>query len=133
MMHVLIGISLSLGSSFLIMVFATHMTLLGDFKYYKPIYESFIRGDYKFSTLGNFTYFKKGREEIIFFPDGAIQLTNGIYIHLTFISWFSPYSLYYRRKFNKAKDHLIAQHMRETEMRMWKVVEVKKPFKLLRG
>jgi hypothetical protein len=133
MTEALIGLGLGLGGTVLVMIFATHMTLLGDFKYYKPIYESFKRGEYKNSKLGNFLYFTKGREEIIFFPDGAIQLTNGIYIHLSFISWFSPYSLYYRRKFNKVKDHLIAQRMRETELNMFRVVEIKKPFKLLRG
>jgi hypothetical protein len=36
-------------------------------------------------------------------------------------------------KFNKVKDYLIVQHMRETEIDMWRVVQIKKPFKLLRG
>lgn len=133
MTNALLGLGLGLGGTFLVMVFATHMTLLSDFKYYKPIYESFKQGDYKYSPLGNFLYFKKGYDEIVFFPDGAIQLTTGVYIHLSFIVWFSPYSLYYKRKFNKVKDHLMAQRMRETELNMFRVVEIKKPFKLLRG
>ena len=133
MTEALIGLGIGLGGTVLVMIFATHMTLWGDFKYYKLIYESFERGDYKYSTHGNFKYFNNGREEIIFFPDGAIQLTRGVYIHLSFVRWFSPYTLYYERKFNKVKDYLIVQHMRETEIDMWKVVQIKKPFKLLRG
>ena len=133
MTNALLGLGIGLGGTVLVMIFATHMTLLSDFKYYKPIYESFKQGDYKYSPLGNFIYFKKGYDEIVFFPDGAIQLTTGVYIHLSFIVWFSPYSLYYKRKFNKVKDHLIAQRMRETELNMFRVVEIKKPFKLLRG
>jgi hypothetical protein len=151
-MEALIVISLTLCSVFLVMTFATHMTLFGDFKYYKPIYESFERGDYEYSPLGDFLYFKKGYNEIVFFPDGAIQLTNGVYIHLSFISWLSPYSLYYRRKFNKVRDRIIAQHaldnLYERELDRWRdspfadygpigdgtpVVKDIKPFKLLRG
>jgi hypothetical protein len=133
MTEALIGLSIGFGGSVLVMIFATHMTLWGDFKYYKQIYESFERGDYKYSKPLDLIYFKNGREEIIFFPDGSIQLTTGVYIHLSFVFWFSPYSLYYKRKFNKVKDYLIVQHMRETEIDMWRVVQIKKPFKLLRG
>lgn len=143
MTEALMGLCLGLGGTFLVMVFATHMTLWGDFKYYKPIYESFNRGDYEYSPLGDFLYFKKGYEEIVFFPDGSIQLTNGVYIHQIFIYWFSPYTLYYGRKFNKVKDHLVAQHMRDREIEnYWQplpmvsqtpVVKDIKPFKLLRG
>lgn len=152
MTEALIGLIAGLGGSFLVMVFTTHMTLFSDFKYYKPIYESFKRGDYEYSPLGDFLYFKKGYDEIIFFPDGSIQLTNGVYIHLSFISWLSPYSLYYRRKFNKVKDKLIYHHelneLRERELNRWRdttfadygtigngtpAVKDIKPFKLLRG
>ena len=133
MTEVFIGIGSSIGLVLFVLTLATHATLWGDFKHYKPIYESFKLGDYEYSPLGNFLYFKKGYDEIVFFPDGAIQLTTGVYIHLSFIYWFCPYSLYYRRKFNKVKDHLVAQHMRETETNMFRVVEIKKPFKLLRG
>jgi hypothetical protein len=133
MTEALIGLSIGFGGSVLVMIFATHMTLWGDFKYYKQIYESFERGDYKYSKLLDLIYFNYGREEIIFFPDGAIKLTSDVYIHISFIRWFSPYTLYYMWKFNKVKDYLIVQHMRETEIDMWRVVQIKKPFKLLRG
>jgi hypothetical protein len=123
MTNALLGLGLGLGGTFLVMVFATHMTLWGDFKYYKQIYESFNRGDYKYSTYGNFKYFKNGREEIIFFPDGAIKLTSDVYIHISFIRWFSPYTLYYMWKFNKVKDSLIFHHelneLRERELNRW--------------
>lgn len=124
MTNALLGLGLGLGGIFLVMVFATHMTLLGDFKYYKPIYESFKRGDYEYSPLGDFLYFKKGYDEIVFFPDRSIQLTNGVYIHQFFIYWFSPYSLYYMWKFNKVKDKLIYHHelneLHERELDRWR-------------
>jgi hypothetical protein len=124
MTNALLGLGIGLGGTVLVMIFATHMTLFGDFKHYKPIYESFKQGDYKFSTLGNFIYFKKGYDEIVFFPDGSIQLTNGVYIHQFFIYWFSPYTLYYMWKFNKVKDSLIYHHelneLRERELDRWR-------------
>ena len=124
MTEVLIGIGSSIGLVLFVLTLATHATLWSDFKYYKPIYESFKRDDYKYSKLLDLIYFNYGREEIIFFPDGAIKLTNGVYIHLSFISWFSPYSLYYRRKFNKVRDRIIAQHaldnLYERELDRWR-------------
>jgi hypothetical protein len=147
MEEALMALGFALGLLISIMVFATHMSLLGDFKYYKPIYKSFKRGDYKYLKLGNFLYFKKGHDEMVFFPDGAIQLTTGVYIHQSFIHWFTPYSIYYKRKFNKVKDKLIAQNAmdelyeRESNI-LWRslnaesetpVVKEIKPFKLLRG
>ena len=123
MTNALLGLGIGLGGTVLVMIFATHMTLFGDFKHYKPIYESFKQGDYKFSTLGNFIYFKKGYDEIVFFPDGSIQLTNGVYIHQFFIYWFSPYTLYYMWKFNKVKDSLIyhdrLNELHENELNRW--------------
>jgi hypothetical protein len=143
MTEALLGLFLGLGGTFLVMLFATHMTLLNDFKYYKPIYESFKQGEYKFSTLGDLIYFNKGYDEIVFFPDSSIKLNNDVYIHSGFISSLSPYSLYYKRKFNKVKNHLITQHMRDREIQnLWRAVPMEsqtpavkdtKPFKLLRG
>jgi len=156
----LIALEMSVGLVLFTFTLATHATLWSDFKYYKPIYESFKRDDYKYSKLLDLIYFNYDREEIIFFPDGAIRLKEGVYIHLSFIHWFSPYSIYYRRKFNKIKDSLIYHHqlneMRERELNRWGMSEVEnlrdspfadygpigdgtpvvkeiKPFKLLRG
>lgn len=150
--EILFALATSVGLVLFTFTLATHATLWGDFKYYKPIYESFKRGDYEYSPIGNHIYFKKGYDEMIFFPDGAIQLTNGTYIHLSFINWFSPYSLYYTWKFKKVKDSLIYHHqlneMRERELDRWRdspfadygpigngtpVVKDIKSFKLLRG
>jgi hypothetical protein len=122
--EVLIAFATSVGLVLFTLTLATHATLWGDFKYYKPIYESFKRDDYKYSKPLDLIYFNYNREEIIFFPDGAIRLKKDVYIHLSFIHWFSPYSLYYRRKFNKLKDSLIYHHqlneMRERELDRWR-------------
>jgi hypothetical protein len=150
--EVLIAIATSVGLGLFTFTLATHATLWGDFKYYKPIYESFKRDDYKYSKSFDLTYFNYNHEEIIFFPDGAIRLKSHVYIHLSFIYWFSPYSIYYKRKFNKVKESLIYHHqlneMRERELDRWRdspfsdygligngtpVVKDIKSFKLLRG
>jgi hypothetical protein len=154
--EVLIAIATSVGLILFTLTLATHATLWSDFKYYKPIYESFKRDDYKYSKPLDLIYFNYGHEEIVFFPDGSIRLKSGVYIHLSFIHWFSPYSLYYARKFNKVKEILIHHHQREIELYRWGMSEVDhlrdspfadygpigngtpvvkgiKPFKLLRG
>ena len=150
-----------IGLVLFVLTLASHATLYGEFKYYKPIYEAFERGDYSYKKIGAHHYFVKGFDEIVFFPDNAIKITHSIYINLTFVQWFSPYSMYYLRKFNKVKDRIIAQHMFDElfnrELNRWglsapvedprdttfadygtigngtPVVKDIKPFKLLRG
>lgn len=103
-----------LGVTFVLIVgtgmFATHMTMCRDYKYYKPVYKLLnqLNDGTKISMIGNgYMVIKiEGHSEIIFFQDGAIKLAYDTYIHNAFFTYFSPYALYYRRKFNKVKPHL---------------------------
>lgn len=92
-------------------VFATHTTMCRDYKYYKPVYKLLnqLNDGTKISMIGNgYMEIKiEGHSEIIFFQDGAIKLAYDTYFHNSFYEYFSPYALYYRRKFNKLKPHLV--------------------------
>ena len=116
MSTILIAFIVSFGVILCTFVFATHMTMRHDYKYYKPAYKLLnqLNDGTKILVSGD-RYMEikiEGYSEIIFFNDGAIKLVYDTYIHNAFFTYFSPYALYYRRKLNKVKPHLAYLHHR---------------------
>ena len=109
-------LSISFGVFLGTFVFATHMTMYQDYKYYKPTYKLLyqLNDGTKIKKLGNYLTIKLDNEpEIIFFENGAVKMGCDSYIHNTFYEVFSPYAMYYKYKFKKLKPHLIYMYNRD--------------------
>ena len=118
MSEAILVLSITFGLLLGTFVFATHVTLCGTFKYYKPTYELLVdlhHGHYINVFCNQISIKLSTHDEIIFFEDGAIKLCRNEYIHNTFYMYFSPYTLYYRYKLNKLKPRLIALYQIEQQ------------------
>lgn len=85
-------------------IFSSFMVLGGNFKSYRETYAALETGNFTKNTLGDHTYFKIPgfTRDVIRFSNGSIKLLNNDYLHAnSFVTWMSPYSLYYKYKFNK--------------------------------
>jgi len=115
-------------------------------------YDELKRGVYKYEpSMGHYIYFylysydintvtfTKTNVAILFFPDGAIKLTENNYIHKWQIWWSIP-TWYHYRKLHKLKDELIVNYERGLDFRQIydRAVELERKknkleFKFLRG
>lgn len=85
-------------------MFSSFAVLCGNFKSYRETYAALETGNFTKDAFGNQTYFKiQGfTRDVIRFSDGSIRLLNNDYLHVNSpVTWMSPYSLYYKYKFNK--------------------------------
>lgn len=85
-------------------MFSSFAVLCGNFKSYRETYAALETGNFIKDALGDITYFKIPgfTRDVIRFPNGSIKLLNNDYLHAnSFVTWMSPYSLYYKYKFNK--------------------------------
>ena len=104
-MAALITLTIAFGMITIVGMFSTHITISYNYKSYRETYKALLDGEYvKENQFGDQTYFKKAvgssHKEIIKFANGSIKLLNNDYLHAdSFITWFSPYSLYYQYKF----------------------------------
>lgn len=146
MSQAVLTLSITFGLLLVTFVFATHMTLYQDYKYYKPTYKLLYRlnDGTKIKKYGNQLTIKlDNTPEIIFFGDnGAIKINHAVYIHGTFYELASPYAMYYKYKFKKLLPHLIylyhrahreedmfGRYLSETQLTKTKVLS----FKFFRG
>jgi hypothetical protein len=105
MMIVLTAFGIAIGIIMTTGILSSIITLHGNFKSYRDTYNALASGEYpKTGGFGSQTYFKKpgALREIIRFGDGSVRLLNNDYLHTkSFVTWMSPYSLYYAYKFKK--------------------------------
>lgn len=111
MSEAILTLSITFGLLLGTFVFATHMTMYQDYKYYKPTYKLLyqLNDGTKISKFGNQLTIKlDNTPEIIFFGDnGSIKMGHDVYIHDSFYEFASPYAMYYKYKFKKLLPHLI--------------------------
>lgn len=146
MSEAILTLSITFGLLLGTFVFATHMTIYQDYKYYKPTYQLLnqLNDGTKISKFGNQLTIKlDNTPEIIFFGDnGKIKMNHAVYIHDSFYEFGSPYAMYYKYKFKKLLPHLIylyhrahreedmlERYLSETQLTKTKVLS----FKFFRG
>lgn len=92
------------------MVLACTATLYPQFKYYREVYKSLPSKTFYKSIVDNevslLSHKLKGvtlkgelDDAFYYFNDGAFSLRNGVYLHNMYITYFSPYSLYWLIKY----------------------------------
>ena len=116
----------------LFLYIVSNIISFSDVEIYKKKYNELRRGVYKYDPNPNSIYycyfylqdydittqtFSKTTINIIFFPDGAIKLSDNVYIHKWQI-WLSLVHWFYYRKFYKLKDVLIEEYNIRKEQRI---------------
>lgn len=86
-----------------VFMFASYVTLWGDIKYYKSVYDELPT--YKFYRYEDqiwANYYDKNPVDFIWFLDGNhCKLVEGHYIHAAIFTWCCPHAAYWLIKYRK--------------------------------
>ena len=133
----LIGLSVALGLSFLVILFVINGNFIYDFKETRRIYKDFCKNEYQYKGhYGSQIWFSRNDEadqsyqfnEMVFFNnDGGIKLRENYYIHKGFLT-FKLVHRYYYRKFHRVKEQYIHRHQMSERFRNLNGVWVRNQF-----